>query len=164
MKEILINSDYGGYALNYAVVQKIADLNKDKVYWYVHTDTVMKKDPVVVYEYGYKRIPFNKVNENDLSKVAVTIKDYGDSMLVTDIKRYKYDLFNLNVMHQNDKNYRIDKLIIESVKQLGLKKSSGNYCKLKIVQIPNDTYFTILNDYGKESVVYTLSEKMHKVS
>ena len=75
-----------------------------------------------------------------------------------------YDLFNLNVMHQVDKRYRTDKAIIEAVKSLGLQKSSGSYCDLKIVKIPKHCYFTIVNYLGKESIMYTENDKMHKIS
>lgn len=163
-QEVLINCDYGGYGLSYPVVQKIADIKGDKIYWYAHIANTEKVDSSDKDKYTYKRIPYKDLHKYSSVKLTATTKDYGESTYVPIFDRYKYDLFNLNVMHQADKQYRTDKTIIEAVKSLGLQKSSGSYCDLKIVKIPKHCYFTIVNYLGKESIMYTENDKMHKIS
>lgn len=164
-QEILINSEYGGYTLSYPVVQKIADIKGDKIYWYVHIANTEKVDSSDNDKYTYKRIPYKDLHKYPRISLAAVTVDCGESMHVIAVDhRYKYDLFNLNVMHQVDKRYRTDKAIIEAVKSLGLQKSSGSYCKLKIVKIPKHCYFTIVSYLGKECIMYTENDKMHKIS
>ena len=164
-QEVLINCEYGGYCLSYPVVQKVADIKGDKIYWYAHIDNNENVKPSDNNKYTYKRIPYKDAHKYSSIKLTATTKDYGESMHVIAIDhRYKYDLFNLNVMHQVDKRYRTDKAIIEAVKSLGLQKSSGSYCTLKIVRIPKHCYFTIVSYLGEESLVYTENDKMHKIS
>lgn len=163
-QEVLINRDYGGYGLSYPVVQKIADIKGDKIYWYAHIDNNKNVNPSDNNKDVYKRIPYKDLHKYSSVKLTATTKDYGESTYVPIFDRYKYDLFNLNVMHQVDKHYRTDKTIIEAVKSLGLQKSSGSYCILKIVRIPKYCYFTIINYFGRESIVYTENDKMHQIS
>lgn len=164
-QEILINSEYGGYTLSYPVVQKIADIKDDKIYWYVHIANTEKVDSNNKDKYTYKRISYKDAHKYPPISLVATTVDCGESMHVIAIDhRYKYDLFNLNVMHQVDKHYRTDKAIIKAVKSLGLQKSSGSYCKLKIVKIPKHCYFTIVSYLGKECIMYTENDKMHKIS
>lgn len=163
-QEVLINCDYGGYGLSYPVVQKIADIKGDNLYWYVHIENTENSESSDTNKHVYKRIPYKDLHKYSSVKLTATTKDYGESTYVPIFDRYKYDLFNLNVMHQVDKRYRTDKTIIEAVKGLGLQKSGGSYCTLKIVKIPKYYYFTIINYLGKESLVYTKNDKMHKIS
>lgn len=163
-QEVLINCDYGGYALSYLVVQKIADIKGDNLYWYVHIDNTENSDSSDTNKHVYKRIPYKDLHNYSSVKLTATTRDCGESMYVPISDLYKYDLFNLNVMHQADKQYRTDKTIIEAVKSLGLQKSSGSYCTLKIVKIPKYCYFTIINYLGRESLVYTEKDKMYKIS
>lgn len=164
-QEVLINCDYGGYGLSYPVVQKIADIKGDKIYWYAHIANTEKVDSSDKDKYTYKRITYKDLHKYPPFSLVATTVDCGESMHVIVIDhRYKYDLFNLNVMHQVDKRYRTDKAIIKAVKSLGLQKSSGSYCDLKIVKIPKHCYFTIVNYLGKESIMYTKNDKMHKIS
>lgn len=164
-QEILINSEYGGYTLSYPVVQKIADIKGDKIYWYAHINNTKNGESSDTGKYIYKRITYKDAHKYPRISLVATTVDYGESMHVVAVDhRYEYDLFNLNVLYQVDKRYRTDKSIIEAVKSLGLQKSSGIYCKLKIVKIPKYCYFTIINYLGKESIMYTENDKMHKIS
>ncbi|QHJ85611.1 MAG: hypothetical protein [Bacteriophage sp.] len=56
------------------------------------------------------------------------------------------------------KELRTNTDVLRIVKQLGLKRSSGKWATLGIAVVPNNTYFTIREDYdGIEHVQYSFT-------
>jgi hypothetical protein len=71
------------------------------------------------------------------------IKDFGDVMTKIDNEYFWYEPFY---------DDRDNKLLIETIKELGEESSSGNLAKLKLIEIPVDVEYTIDNYDGIESI------------
>lgn len=74
-------------------------------------------------------------------------------------KKIKEGIFGSSALFKiNSKNWscdeirRDDPVLIETVEQLGLEKSSGIFSSLKIIEIPNDIEWEIVDHDGMEEI------------
>lgn len=134
MKEIVINTCYGGFGLSAEAIREYLKLLNKEPFFYIQTKNK--------YSDGineYTRIE----NTNGELFVYILLKDIGEKTNELD-----YD----DAVWFSDRDIpRDDKYLVSVVKKLG-KKAFGSFAKLKIVKIPNDVEWEIEEHDGFEEV------------
>lgn len=139
--KIILNKDYGGF-----------DVSK------LGYELYAKKKGLKLYCYFSERINrhwlYKKSNGIDSILNQYFTKDFGDDARISDEDFQKYNLYL-------DSKYRTDETLIEVIEQLG-QKSSGKFGNLKIVEIPDNSYYVIDKYDGYETIYYSQSKIMNK--
>lgn len=135
--KIILNKCYGGF-----------DVSKEAYVLYA------KKKGLELYQYAsdfanFKKRIYKKTNDETLFK-NYFIKDMGDNIEISNEDYKKYCLYL-------DDTYRKDTTLIEVVEELG-DKASGRFGDLKVVEIPNNSFYKIDEYDGIETIYYSESE------
>lgn len=135
--KIILNKCYGGF-----------DVSKEAYMLYA------KKKGLELYQYAsdfvnFKKCIYKKTNDETLFKNYFT-KDMGDNV---EINNEDYEKYNLYL----DDTYRKDPILIEVVEELG-DKASGRLGDLKVVEIPDNSFYKIDEYDGVETIYYSESE------
>ena len=125
MKKIVINRCYGGFGLSDAAFERYLELNSKTFY---------KRDGLFGSSNYYKIEPeeFDKLHEESIEK--------GDYSFTNDLIYSQYSI------------ERDDPILIQIIEELG-EESWGRFSELKVVEIPDDTYYEIQEYDGIEKVI-----------
>jgi len=136
MKKIAINKCYGGFGLSAKATKLYLKKQGKKCFFYKQTkySHAGGKDE-------YSKITLNQAQEEHF--VNVYTKDMGMKFSKHIDKYYWYDSFYEN---------RDDKLLIETIEELGEKESSGQLAEIKVVEIPDDIEYELDEYDGIESI------------
>jgi len=127
MKEIVINNQFGCFGLSYKGVMHYTSLKGFKVY---------------AYKQNYNPHVLIEVSEKD-AKSSLFI-EYYKTPQVSGSKHNNDDYFSDHDILRNDPD------LIQTIKDIGSKKASGQCSTLKIIEIPDDTNWVIEEYDGNE--------------
>ena len=135
--KIILNKCFGGF-----------DVSKEAYMLYA------KKKGLELYQYAsdfvnFKKCIYKKTNDETVFK-NYFIKDMGDNVEISNEDYEKYCLY-LNDGH------REDPILIEVVEELR-NKASGRFGALKVVEIPDNSFYKIDEYDGIETIYYSESE------
>ena len=140
MKKIILNKCYGGFDVSKKAYELYEKKKGLKLYAYTRN-----------FENG--KIKYRYSDGEDLFNTYFT-KDFGNNV---EISNKDYEKYNLYLIDEE----REDETLIEVIEELG-KEASGRFGELKIVKIPDDSYFVIENYDGIETLYYSKSEILEK--
>ena len=129
MKEIVINSCFGGFGLSYEGVMEYAKLKGITLYAYINDN-------------------FNEYKPYKGKGKYIFLSYYTKP--IEEIEEENRDEFYFSIYDIN----RDDPTLVQTVKNLG-KKSWGNCAELKIVKIPDDINWQIEEYDGSEHIAET---------
>lgn len=124
--KIILNKCYGGFNVS------------DEAH-----ELYAKKKGITLYRYYdiYERYILTKTKRKDSGLFTYYFtKDYGEWVKETEMDDNDWETY----FHLNDE-HRTDPTLIEVVEELG-EKASGNYSKLKVVEIPDGMDY-VIDDY-----------------
>ena len=137
--KIAINKCYGGFGLSPIATQLYLKKLGKECFFYKQTKYHFNKDSNGKDE--HTKITLAEAEECNF--ISVYTKDMGDKFEKHNNDYFWYDSFY-------DK--RNDKLLIETIEELGEEKASAKLAKIRIIEIPDDVKW-ILDDYdGIESI------------
>jgi len=134
-KTVAINGCYGGFGLSPKATQLYLKKIGKECFFYKQT--------------GYKHNNEEKYEQIDIVEatetgfVVVMTKDFGPTMNTIDNDYFWYETFYED---------RSNKELIETIKELGEKESSGTHAEIRLVEIPADVEYTIEEYDGIESI------------
>ncbi len=136
MKKIAINRDWGGFGLSPTATKLY--LKKIGKECFFYRQKGWKHDG------NEKHIKITLAEaEKETLMLSIYTKDMGKEFKEHTNKYYWYERFH---------NDRGNKLLIEVIEELGTEKASGQYAKIKIVEIPDDLQYEIDDYDGMESI------------
>lgn len=133
--KIILNKCFGGFSLSKKAYELYASKIGKKVYAYEDTN--------------FRNSIYKKANDDELFITYFT-KDFGDIAEISDDDYEKYTLYIKG-------DYRLDKILIEVVEELG-EEASGMCGNLKVVEIPDNCFYKIDEYDGVETIYYSESE------
>jgi len=136
MKKIAINKCYGGFGLSAKATKLYLKKIGKKCFFYKQTK----------YSHNGGKDEYSKLTLEQAQKehfVSVYTKDMGKTFSKWDNKYSWYESFYDN---------RDDKLLIETIEELGEKESSSQLAEIKIVEIPNGIEWELDEYDGVESI------------
>lgn len=155
MKKVVINKSYGGFMVSPEVTIELFKIenNTDKIYIYEEMLDRDEKDPI----YGY----FKRVDEFEFDEFGSLIVNnecrdtWGLHVATSNLGRIANprDLRNSNNKHILTIQYNTDREdlnLINMIERLGSERCSGEFAKLKIVEIPKDIEYQIEECEGIE--------------
>ena len=129
MKEVVINSCYGGFGLSPKAIKRYLELKGKECFVYLNNVKLETDEKI-------------ENNKNRMFLEYYT-KDFGEIVAYTgNIKEFRFSVYDLD---------REDKDLIRVIKELGTK-ADGTFSKLKIIEIPEDIEYTIEEYDGLESI------------
>ena len=139
--KVILNKCFGGF-----------DVSKEAYMLYA------KKKGLTLYLYGSdyidRKFIYKKVNDDNSIFRHYFTKDIGDNVEISDEDYEKYCLY-LREEHRGDP------VLIEVVEELG-EKASGRYGNLKVVEIPDNSFYKIDEYDGIETIYYSDTEIKEK--
>lgn len=134
MKEVIINSCYGGFGLSPKAIKRYLELKGKECFVYLNNVKLETDEKI-------------EKNKNRMFLEYYT-KDFGEIVAYDEnIKEFRFSIYDLD---------REDKDLIRVIKELGVK-ADGTFSKLKIIEIPEDIEYTIEEYDGIESI-----EEVHR--
>ena len=134
MKEVVINSCYGGFGLSPKAIKRYLELKGKECFVYLNNVKLETDEKI-------------EKNKNRIFLEYYT-KDFGEIVAYNEnIKEFRFSIYDLD---------REDKDLIRVIKELGAK-ADGTSSKLKIIEIPEDIEYTIEEYDGIESI-----EEVHR--
>lgn len=137
--KLILNKCFGGFGLSKEAYELYAEKKGIKVYEYYQD-----------YEKGFD---YFKKGNNGICKFYFT-KDFGQEIKLNNEEYGKYCLD----LSEED---RTDKILIEVVEELG-KKANNMYSNLKVVEIPDNSFYKIDKYDGVETIYYSDTEIKEK--
>lgn len=136
--KVVINSCFGGFGLSPKAMKRIAELQGRECFAF---DRKLER---IMGSYKARYIPVDFKNERASYFFDVPNPDevIGDDKIRSN---HQYYLHNIDDFEQD----RSNPLLVQVVEELG-KEANGEYAKLKIVEIPDDTDFIIQEYDGNE--------------
>ena len=129
MKEVVINSCYGGFGLSPKAIKRYLELKGKECFVYLNNVKLETDEKI-------------ENNKNRMFLEYYT-KDFGEIVAYTgNIEEFRFSVYALD---------REDKDLIRVIKELGTK-ADGTFSKLKIIEIPEDIEYTIEEYDGLESI------------
>ena len=129
MKEVVINSCYGGFGLSPKAIKRYLELKGKECFVYLNNVKLETDEKI-------------ENNKNRMFLEYYT-KDFGEIVAYTgNINEFRFSVYDLD---------REDKDLIRVIKELGTK-ADGTFSKLKIIEIPEDIEYTIEEYDGLESI------------
>jgi hypothetical protein len=164
--EIILNKDYGAFGLSEKA--KALIVKRKGMPFYPYAEVKRKGMPFYPYaEIGYDNDKnFRKVPEEEilndtfegvsrLDRIIWASKNFGE--LTTGDKLWSEPiLFGCRDDRLSHEVLRVDKDAIEVVKELG-EKANGDFALLKVVSIPDGSYYYIDSYDGRETCIYSAS-------
>lgn len=136
-KKILINTLFlGNFNVSHEVIMKYCKLKNITVY----PERGEKYTDGEPDYYTYWTVP---------PELRPQIINYDDA---TDEAMNKYHAEFKEKIFDEEKFERDDPVLIEIITEIGIEKSSGNNCRLKIIEIPDNIEWTINSNFGREWV------------
>lgn len=133
MKEVVINSCYGGFGLSPKAIKRYLELKGKQCFVYLNNVKLETDEKI-------------ERNKNRMFLKYYT-KDFGDIIKDKNASDYYFSCIDID---------RDDRDLIKTVKELG-KEADGTFSKLKIIEIPEDVEYTIEEYDGIESI-----EEVHR--
>lgn len=145
--KLVLNKQHGGYNLSQVAIMLYAERVGKKLYTY-YQDYGRDNDKGVHYVRDKRKVTLG----GDFPLYQT--KDYGDVYYLD----YKGDHDEWNsTFFDTDHIERDDEILIEIVEQLGAE-ANGFLAQLRVVEIPDDSYYHIDEYDGYETVYYSASE------
>lgn len=132
--KIVINKCFGGFSLSVKAEDRYLELQGHRRFWYAQDGCF--KDP-------YKKVTFDVAQERENESIfgpRVLIKDAGDPITIMDVEFY----------YSGDIK-RDDTYLVQVVEELGAG-ASGRFSELKVVEIPDDVDWEIVEYDGMEHI------------
>lgn len=147
--KIVINKCYGGFSLSREAVKRLAELQGRSCYFFTHPRPI----DLDIYvpcndgteDYGFWTA-FDISNPNEVLK---KVKPWHD---MTMEERQAHNSLYIKHCIDTRPDDRTDKLLIQVVEELGTQEASGRHAKLKIVEIPDEVEWEIVEFDGMEEV------------
>ena len=134
--KIAINKCWGGFSLSPTATKLYLKKLGKKCFFYKQTKYTFRGELE-----EHQKITLEQAEK--ASFFSVYTKDMGEKFPKHIDKHYWYENFY---------EKRTDKLLIETIEELGEAKASGNVAKIHIVNIPDNTQFEIDDYDGMESI------------
>jgi hypothetical protein len=151
--EIILNKDYGGFGLSEKA--KALIIKRKGMPFYPYAEISYDNDK------NFRKVPEKEILDGTfesvsrLERIIWASKNFGE--LTTDDKLWSEPtLFGCRDDRLSHKVLRVDKDAIEVVKELG-EKANGDFALLKVVSIPDGSYYYIDSYDGKETCIYSAS-------
>ena len=138
--KIILNKNFGGFHVSTIGYYEYAKRKNIELYRYEAKGSI--RDTI-----------YTKTDSNVLLPYYFT-KDFGNNVTISD---EDYEKYNLRL----DEEYREDKTLIEIIEEFS-DKASGELGSLKVVEIPDNSFYVIDNYDGVETIYYSESEIMEK--
>ena len=134
--KIAINKCYGGFGLSPKANQIYLKKMDKKCFFYKQTGYAHNGNE------EYTQIDIVEATTHQMC-IYILTKDFGKIINKLPEKYHYYETF------YKDRN---NKLLIETIEELGEKEASGNLASIKIIEIPDDVEWTIDDYDGIESI------------
>lgn len=138
MKKIAINKCYGGFGLSPKAIYLYLKKQGKKCFFYNQTKYKWKDN-----KEEYEQISLEEAQKEESIMTHTLTKDMGKTISKLDNGHYWYDSFY---------EKRDNKLLIETIEELGEEESSGRMAKIKIIEIPDDVEWELSEYDGIETV------------